>query len=72
MKRGARPGHGTGTDGGDLFQPKGDPVAESVPDERRERLFCKKCGKEVQHVQVGDRWVVRDPDNIPHVLTCSG
>jgi hypothetical protein len=72
MKSGVRPGRGTGVSGADLFRPSGDRPsdAESIPDERRDKTFCKACGKEVQHVKVGERWSVRDLDNIPHALTC--
>ncbi len=76
MKSGVRPGRGTGVDGTDLFRSSGDrpsnPIAESVPDERRDKTFCKTGGREVQHVKVGERWTVRDLDNIPHALTCGG
>ena len=68
-----RPLKGTGANGHDLWNPHDyRSVAVSLldDDERVGKTFCSSCGAEVAHVQVDGRWHVRNPDNLPHALSC--
>lgn len=67
---GRRPMRGTGTSGTDLFRFERSGWCESVEDERKGRLFCRDCGAEIQHVETPKGWQARNPDGIPHALTC--
>lgn len=49
--------------------PKPGPV--TAPEVARDVVRCRKCGAEVSHVQVGTKWQTRDPDGLPHRLTCT-
>jgi len=64
---------GMGTCAQDLWDPAGrhsTTVSLLDDDERVGKTFCSSCGAEVEHVQVDGRWHVRNPDNLPHALSC--
>lgn len=64
---------GTGTSARDLHRQVITKPAERVKDERRGKTLCSKCHQEVVHVHVeGFGWQARNPDGIPHTLTCQG
>jgi len=69
---GRRPGRGTGICGDDLWQPTARTGAYVPDDDRQGKMFCKACGEEVTHVEVEGKWHTRNPDNLPHILTCTG
>jgi hypothetical protein len=59
-----------GTGYGDLHRWQRPGWAESVPDSRREQLFCR-CGQRVDVVLVDGEWTKRNLDGLPHMLTCT-
>lgn len=64
---------GTGCSDEDVWNPPPKRCdAMSVEDERRGKMYCVKCGDEIEHVQLDDVVSIRSLDGFPHVLTCEG
>ena len=66
-----RAGRGSGTDGGDLWDPSPQADGYVAEDDRRGLTLCSSCGLVVRHVQVDGEWYVRNEhDDLPHLLSC--
>lgn len=62
----------TGVREHDIWRPEDHEVApaERVGDERRDKIFCRRCKAEVDVRQEGPVWLTYDPDGRPHHETC--
>lgn len=64
---------GVGIREGDVWRPEDHGPSEATPvdDERRDKVFCRRCHVEVAVQQTDVGWVTCDLDGKPHAETCS-